>query len=277
MRHGGPKGAEISGKLGSRGNPSGDGGGASAHIPRTLESEVDGEMIGEGGRKDGGSDFEVGVVEGDGDRGGDDGVAREEVRKENTIDTRGPGIRRSGVACDVIEGVGVVNRVVEVELGLESFPEGDEGGGGKERSGGGGVSRIFDEIEVTTEEGGDRRVSGEHSVKERGVEGVVTSRLEVNIENLKGDTSGRNRVVTTKLNPSFGDGGEVDICPRVVGEERGGVDDESAGVCHIQVVAGDDAVRKTGEGEALRGGKMGLLETNNVVCLDEIAKSTRNL
>ena len=86
------------------------------------------------------------------------GWQEREWGKEDTIEARGPGIGGGRVACDMVEGVSMVDRVVETELGFKGFPEGDERRRRKERDGRGGVSGILDKVEVTTEEGGDRRV-----------------------------------------------------------------------------------------------------------------------
>ena len=94
---------------------------------------------------------------------------------------------------------------------------------------------------------------------------------------MEDNTRRGERIVASELDPSFGDGRERDVRPDVVGEERRGVNHECAGVCHVQVVAEDDTVRETSEGKALSGGKVCFLKTNNVVCFNEITKSTRNL
>ena len=57
-------------------------------------------------------------------------------------------------------------------------------------------------------------------MKEGRVEGKVTTRLEVNIKNLKGDTRGGERAVASELHPPFGDGVERNVGPGVVSEER---------------------------------------------------------
>ena len=60
-------------------------------------------------------------------------------------------------------------------------------------------------------------------------------------------------------------------------ERRDGLSIMSVPACVMSRLLREMTVRETSEGEALGGGKVCFLKTDNVVCFNEITKSTTNL
>lgn len=142
-------------------------------------------MVREGERGRGGR-AEVSGVRGDGDDRGDNGITGERRGKEKSVEARRPGIWGGGVVGDVVEGVGVVGRVVEVELVLEGSPQVKEGGGRRRVSGGSGVGGRFSKVEVPHQEGVTGRIKRDKGSEEFGVEGEIAPSFQVDIEQLEG-------------------------------------------------------------------------------------------
>ena len=214
---------------------------------------------------------EVGVVVENGDRRREDGTERERRGKEKAIETRRPRERTGSVACEVEVGVFVVWGVHDVEMRLEGPEEREEGSRRERRRGAGGIGMGLDEVEVTTKKGGDRGRNGEKVVDELGLESdLVLTRFEVDVEKLKGMVERIFWGVTTQLGVAITSGGERDVMRRVETEDRGSVNDESTGLFHGAVVAGNQAAGEGREGLLFKVGKVGFLEADDVVARREI-------
>lgn len=169
----------------------------------TGVGEMEREVIGKGGPDGVRRGSEVGGVERSGDGRRDEEVVGEERGKEETVDAGRPGVRGSRVIGDVKVGV---DRVKKVESGFEGLPERGEGRGRESWRGGRRVQRRLDEVKVSTEEGGDGVVGGEHGLKKESVEVELTTGVEVDVEELERCVGGSGGSVAAELDAAFGDG-----------------------------------------------------------------------
>jgi hypothetical protein len=182
----------------------------------TVVRETDGEVIREGGRRP--PPLGEGVVRGvmrDGNTGGEKWVGAEGGRDKEPVEPRSVGVGGERVLGDVEVGVSVMLDFRDAEVGPEVLPTRPEGRGGKDRVGAGGVGGRVDKVEVPTDKCGDPRVDVEKRVEEAPIEGKVSSRPEVEVENLEGRTRGVVGGVPAQLGMSLGDRREGDIGPLV--------------------------------------------------------------
>ena len=225
----------------------------------------------------GGRNFEVGVMERNSDYRSDYRVTSNENRNKEPVKPRGPTKSRRRVTGDVVKGVRIVRGLNQIETSFEGIPIRTEDSSRQRWRDRGRIFRAFNKIEVTTQKSRNGGVSRTHGFDETRVIGEVTTRFEVNIEQLKrrvGACAGR---VTTQLNTPLGNEWKRDVRGRITSCDCRSVDNESPTVRHIQIVARNDTVRKTSKSMRLSGGQVSLLKANDIVRLDKVTKSTRNL
>ena len=92
-----------------------------------------------------------------------------------------------------------MERLIEREALLEGRPEFREGRSRKTRRSGSGIGLVINKIQVPTKEGRTRSLSREHGFNKTGVVGVITPRLKVGVEDLKGGPA-QGGGIAAKLN-----------------------------------------------------------------------------
>jgi hypothetical protein len=235
---------------------------------------MDRKMIRKGG-EGGVRDFEIGGMKSNRHRRDGKRVIRKEGREKKTVKPRRPAIRGRRRIRDVIEGMGNRRGIKETKLLLEKRPRSKKSRRGQMSARRSGVGRVFNEIEITAQEGRCTIKDSGHRIQKKSVEGEVT-RFKVNVEDLEGLMRMRFRNVATKLNIAPSDKGKRDVNRIKEFENRRRIDNSSASTPHIIVIPRDSTIRKGRKGLAFIRGEMSFLKTDDVMILNKIKKGKMN-
>jgi hypothetical protein len=149
----------------------------------------------------------------------------------------------------MVTSMNIMRRVEERKLRFKQRKIRKEGGR-RTRRGRGGVTRVFNEIKITTNKSVKRAISGRHGRNKRGVEGEVP-RLEVDVKKLKGLMGAGKRGISTKLDIASSNRGKRNITGRIKTEHSRRINNNCPSTININVIPRDTAIGERGESEFL--------------------------